>query len=85
MTRMTIAAAALLAVLAAQADLSHAQAAWPSKPIKLIVPFPPGGGSDPVARVIAQGLSTRLGERHYVGRAEPQLAPLSTERIHQRP
>ena len=66
MTRMTIAAAALLAVLAAQADLSHAQAAWPSKPIKLIVPFPPGGGSDPVARVIAQGLSTRLGQQVYI-------------------
>ena len=66
MTRMTIAAAALLAVLAAQADLSRAQAAWPSKPIKLIVPFPPGGGSDPVARVIEQGLSTRLGQQVYI-------------------
>ena len=35
---------------------------YPNKPIRLIVPFPAGGGNDVVARVIAQKLSERLGQ-----------------------
>ena len=37
----------------------HAQTAYPTKPIKLIVPFPPGGSNDVVARGIAAQLSMR--------------------------
>lgn len=40
--------------------------AWPIKPVRLIVPFPPGGGSDAVGRVIAQKLSERLGQQVLV-------------------
>nr|WP_116608894.1 tripartite tricarboxylate transporter substrate binding protein [uncultured Albidiferax sp.] len=39
--------------------LSQAQA-WPSKPIKLIVPYPPGGSSDIIARAISQPLAEAL-------------------------
>src|SRR5580692_690282 len=39
-----------------------AGATYPDHPIRLIVPFPPGGAVDPVARVIAQALSERLGQ-----------------------
>lgn len=35
---------------------------WPAQPIKFIVPFPPGGGTDGVARAVAQHLSTALGQ-----------------------
>jgi len=39
-----------------------AQEAYPNKPITLIVPYAPGGGSDLLGRVLAEGLRARLGE-----------------------
>ncbi|MBR0646454.1 tripartite tricarboxylate transporter substrate binding protein [Plastoroseomonas hellenica] len=41
---------------------ARAQAPWPSRPIRVIVPYPPGGGSDTVARLIYPRLSARLGQ-----------------------
>ena len=61
------AAVAAGAVLCGHAPHLQAQPQpYPSKPIRFIVPFPPGGGSDPVARVLAQGLSARLGQQVFV-------------------
>ena len=51
--------AALLAAVALAAPV-HAQT-YPSKPIKLIVPFPPGGGTDAVSRIVAQELAKSTG------------------------
>lgn len=53
-----LAAATALATLGL-AGTAHAQA-WPAKPIKLIVPFPPGGPTDTAARIVGQKLAERL-------------------------
>jgi tripartite-type tricarboxylate transporter receptor subunit TctC len=42
--------------------MAHAQDAWPTRPIKLLVGFAPGGSSDMVARLISTPLAERLGQ-----------------------
>ena len=55
--------AGLAAALAAAAPVAlHAQAAWPAKPIRLIVPYPPGGPVDQLARAIAPKIGEALGQ-----------------------
>lgn len=44
------------------APAAFAQAAWPNKPIRLIVPYTPGGFTDVTARLVAQKLQERLGQ-----------------------
>lgn len=57
MKRRTVLAAALLA-----STLASAQGSYPSKPVTLIVPFPPGGLADIVGRPVAEALSRELGQ-----------------------
>src|SRR4051794_5824624 len=39
-----------------------AEASWPSRPIRMVVPFAPGGSADVVARITAQGVQEVLGQ-----------------------
>lgn len=57
--RLNLALAAGAATLAAPA---RAQAAWPSKPIRIIVPYTPGGFTDQMARLVQPGLQKALGQ-----------------------
>ncbi|ANN75882.1 tripartite tricarboxylate transporter substrate binding protein [Bordetella flabilis] len=51
-----------LALCAALAGVSGAQAAYPDRPVKVIVPFAAGGGADIVARLVFKGVSEQLGQ-----------------------
>ena len=60
--------AAGAAALPAISRIARAQA-YPSRPVRVIVPFAPGGQTDVVARLIAQKLSDRLGQQFYIENA----------------
>jgi tripartite-type tricarboxylate transporter receptor subunit TctC len=59
--RQLIASSAASAALATVGLPAHAQS-FPNKPVRLIVPYPPGGSSDIIARAISQLLSESLGQ-----------------------
>jgi tripartite-type tricarboxylate transporter receptor subunit TctC len=58
--RLAVAAAALVTCALAQAQ------AWPSKPVKIIVPYPPGGSVDVVTRKMAAKLQEQTGQTFFV-------------------
>jgi len=60
-----IAALAALALCAVGPQAAFAQS-WPAKPVKFVVPYPPGGSTDPMARMIGAKLSDSLGQPFVV-------------------
>jgi tripartite-type tricarboxylate transporter receptor subunit TctC len=63
--RIAIAGFAVLGTLATSAVLAQA-ANWPVKPVRFIVPFPPGGTVDPLARLLGTRLNAALGQQFIV-------------------
>jgi tripartite-type tricarboxylate transporter receptor subunit TctC len=59
-----IAGAALVAALAAAG--AHAQAQYPIRPVKIMVPFTPGGGTDILTRIVAGKLTESVGQQFVV-------------------
>ena len=51
-----------------------ATAAWPERPVQMIVPYPPGGATDVIGRMLAPRLSTALGQQVVV---ENRAAPVA--------
>ena len=69
--RRLLCAAVLVGTQLCLAPFAHAQATqtaaeYPSKSIKIVVGFAPGGGSDFIARIVAQRLTAKLGQTVYV-------------------
>lgn len=57
---------AALTILAACCGAAQAQSDYPTKPVRIILPFGPGGIADVTARLVAQKLSERMGKNFYI-------------------
>jgi tripartite-type tricarboxylate transporter receptor subunit TctC len=55
-----------LTALVASTGMGSEQSDYPNRPVKVIVPSTPGGGSDTFARLVAQNLSETLGQQFYI-------------------
>jgi tripartite-type tricarboxylate transporter receptor subunit TctC len=66
MRRILTKSALVLGLLCSLPAFAAAQGWQPTRPIKMICPFPAGGGTDQIARIVAKGLTERLGQQVYV-------------------
>ena len=60
-------------------------AGWPSKPIRMIVPFPPGGGSDNIARLVGKALTESFGQPVIVENRPGAAATLGAQFVAKAP
>ena len=60
--RLSMLTLATLAALTATANAGQPEAAYPTKPVRVIIPFAPGGGTDLTGRAIAQKLTESMGQ-----------------------
>ena len=72
--------AASAAALPALPRVAHAQA-YPSRPVRIMVPFPPAGGSDITARLIGQWLSERLGQQFVIENRPGAASNIGSEMV----
>ena len=75
----------VLAAAALVSGHSHAQGAWPARPVTLLVPFAAGSGTDTVARVLGQKLSERLGQPVPVDNRPGANAQIGAEAVARAP
>ena len=68
----------IVTALAALATPSAAQS-WPTKPVKIVVPFGPGGPADVYARIVAQGLTEALNQQFIIDNKPGAGALIGTE------
>jgi tripartite-type tricarboxylate transporter receptor subunit TctC len=71
----------LACLLAAFTLLALPAAAFPERPVTLIVPFAPGGPTDTTGRLVAEGLSSRLGQRFVVENVSGAGSSIGSARV----
>ncbi len=79
--RLTVCAGAILALSATAANAKDDAASWPNKPVRLIVPFPAGGSTDVVARLIAERLGQKLGQQFVVDNRPGAAGNIGTDHV----
>jgi tripartite-type tricarboxylate transporter receptor subunit TctC len=84
--RMRILVAAFLAGFVPMAPNSEAQSqVWPERPVKIVVPFAPGGNSDSIARMIAQRFGNIFGQQFVVENRAGAGGIIATESVARAP
>ena len=73
------------AAAAASLELAQAQPDYPNKPVRIVVGFPAGGGTDVFARVVAQGLSAVLGQPLVIDNKAGAGGVLASQSMQQTP
>lgn len=72
----------VVAVMIALTNVAHARAqTFPSRPITIIVPYPPGGQSDVLVRVIAEGMRASLGQPVIIDNVSGATGRIGTGRL----
>ena len=84
-TFQTLAAAAALSALGAAPAPAFAQDAYPNKPVKVIIGFGPGSGTDIIARLIAEELRTALGQPFIVDNRPGASAQIAAQAVARSP
>lgn len=82
MSRIIVSACIALCILGVSNALGQG---YPSKPIRLIVPYPPGGGVDATGRVIGQALTEQLGQSVVVENRAGATGRIGTEMVAKSP
>jgi tripartite-type tricarboxylate transporter receptor subunit TctC len=80
MKRQSLLIAAVCAALVAFGGTAQAQA-WPSKPVKIVVPFPAGGATDVISRALGQRLSAELGQPFVIDNKPGAASAIGAELV----
>ncbi|MPZ45768.1 MAG: tripartite tricarboxylate transporter substrate binding protein [Betaproteobacteria bacterium] len=70
-----------LAGAGASAPAVHAQDKYPSRPIRILIPFPPGGAADTIGRSVGEQLATQLGQPVVIDNRPGVAGRLATEML----
>ena len=74
----------ILAATFAAPFVARAEGSWPSRPVRIVVPFNPGGAFDAMVRVLGDSLTPRLGQQVLVDELLPRIAVPEAELVAER-